>query len=304
MLYQNITETIGNTPLIRVNQKDQDSADLYVKVESFNPAGSIKDRPAYYMIKAAEEKGILKKGDTIIEATSGNTGIALSMIGAALGYQVVIVMPETMSVERQRLMKAYGAKLILTPGSIGMSGAVAEAEKLAQEQGYFMAKQFENPANVLSHEETTAKEILKDLNGKVDAFVAGVGTGGTITGISKVLKAQQPHVLTVALQPEKSPILTGGKPGPHGIQGIGANFVPDIYQAEFVDRVLSVTEKEAYEGARELGSEEGILAGISSGANYAMAKKIAKELGKGKVVVTVLPDTGERYLSTDLFAEI
>lgn len=302
MLYENITETIGNTPLIRVNQKEEDSAALYVKVESFNPAGSIKDRPAYYMIKAAEEKGVLKKGTTIIEATSGNTGIALAMIGAALGYPVIIVMPETMSVERQRLMQAYGATLILTPGKSGMSGAVEKAEKLAQEKGYFMTKQFENPANVSSHEETTAREILKDLNGKIDAFVAGVGTGGTITGVATVLKKKNPSVLTVALQPEKSPVLTGGEPGSHGIQGIGANFIPEIYNADVIDEVISVTEKEAYAGARQLG-KEGILAGISSGANYALAKKIAKKLGKGKVVVTVLPDTGERYLSTDLFAK-
>ncbi len=303
MLYHNITETIGKTPLIQIPLSGENAGELYVKVESFNPAGSIKDRAAFEMIHHAIEKGELKKGDTIIEATSGNTGIALSMIGAALNYPVIIVMPETMSVERQRLMLAYGAELILTPGSKGMAGAVSKAESLSKEHGYFMSKQFSNPANIEAHEKTTAKEILEDLNGKVDVFVAGVGTGGTISGIGRTLKANNEAIKVIALQPEKSPILTGGKPGGHGIQGIGANFIPENFDFNVVDEILNVTDEEAFKGARQLGSRYGILAGISSGANFYHAKKIAETIGKGKAVVTVLPDTGERYLSTSLFAK-
>lgn len=303
MLYQNIIETIGSTPLVKINHLDPESAEIYVKLESFNPGGSTKDRPALYMIQAAEKAGLIKKGDTLIEATSGNMGIALSMIGAALGYKIVIVMPDTMSEERRRIVKAYGAELILTEGKLGMAGAVAKSEELAKAHDYFLIRQFENAANLLSHEETTAVEILHDLSGEVDAFVAGVGTGGTISGVGKVLKAHHSNVLNVAVQPAKSPVLTGGTPAGHGIQGIGANFIPGIYDKDVVDEVLDMDEETAYAAARELGKKAGLLVGMSSGGNFAAAKVIAKKLGKGKKIVTVLPDTGERYLSTILFAE-
>lgn len=303
MLYQNIIETIGSTPLVKINHLDPESAEIYVKLESFNPGGSTKDRPALYMIQAAEKAGLIKKGDTLIEATSGNMGIALSMIGAALGYKIVIVMPDTMSEERRRIVKAYGAELILTEGKLGMAGAVAKSEELAKAHDYFLIRQFENTANLLSHEETTAVEILHDLSGEVDAFVAGVGTGGTISGVGKVLKAHHSNVLNVAVQPAKSPVLTGGTPAGHGIQGIGANFIPGIYDKDVVDEVLDMDEETAYAAARELGKKAGLLVGMSSGGNFAAAKVIAKKLGKGKKIVTVLPDTGERYLSTILFAE-
>ncbi len=303
MLYQNIIETIGSTPLVKINHLDPESAEIFVKLESFNPGGSTKDRPALYMIQAAEKAGFIKKGDTLIEATSGNMGIALSMIGAALGYKIVIVMPDTMSEERRRIVKAYGAELILTEGKLGMAGAVAKSEELAKAHDYFLIRQFENAANLLSHEETTAVEILHDLSGEVDAFVAGVGTGGTISGVGKVLKAHHSNVLNVAVQPAKSPVLTGGTPAGHGIQGIGANFIPGIYDKDVVDEVLDMDEETAYAAARELGKKAGLLVGMSSGGNFAAAKVIAKKLGKGKKVVTVLPDTGERYLSTVLFAE-
>ena len=303
MLYQNIIETIGSTPLVKINHLDPESAEIFVKLESFNPGGSTKDRPALYMIQAAEKAGFIKKGDTLIEATSGNMGIALSMIGAALGYKIVIVMPDTMSEERRRIVKAYGAELILTEGKLGMAGAVAKSEELAKAHDYFLIRQFENAANLLSHEETTAVEILHDLSGEVDAFVAGVGTGGTISGVGKVLKEHHSNVLNVAVQPAKSPVLTGGTPAGHGIQGIGANFIPGIYDKDIVDEVLDMDEETAYAAARELGKKAGLLVGMSSGGNFAAAKVIAKKLGKGKKVVTVLPDTGERYLSTILFAE-
>lgn len=303
MLYENITEVIGQTPLVKVNHKEVGSADIYVKLESFNPGGSVKDRPAYYMVKDAAKRGLLKQGDTIIEATSGNTGIALAMIGAALGYHVIIVMPDTMSIERRRIITAYGAELVLTEGKLGMAGAVSKAEALAKENGYFTVQQFENEANVKSHAETTAIEIINDLNGEIDAFVAGVGTGGTISGISKVLKEKNAEILTVAVQPAKSPVLTGGAPAGHGIQGIGANFIPAIYDKAVVDEIIDMDEETAYQAARDLGKNEGILVGMSSGGNFAAAKEIAKRLGEGKKVVVVLPDTGERYLSTVLFAQ-
>lgn len=303
MIYKNITETIGRTPLVKINHVDEDMAEILVKLESFNPGGSVKDRPALYMIMDAENKGFLKKGDTIIEATSGNMGIALSMIGAARGYKVKIVMPDTMSVERRRIMTAYGAELVLTEGKLGMKGSVEMAEKLAKENNYFLTRQFSNEANLQSHLETTAKEILEDTEGKLDAFVAGVGTGGTISGVGKVLKENNKDILTVAVQPVKSPVLTGGAPSSHGIQGLGANFIPDIYDKNVVDEIIDMDEETAYSAARDLGKYEGILAGMSSGANYAAAIQIAKRLGKGKRVVVVLPDTGERYLSTVLFAQ-
>lgn len=303
MIFNNITETIGRTPLVKINHIEKGMADIYVKLESFNPGGSVKDRPALYMIKDAEEKGLLKKGDTIIEATSGNMGIALSMIGAASGYKVKIVMPDTMSVERRRIMTAYGAELVLTEGKLGMKGSVEKAEELSKENGYFLTRQFSNEANLLSHIETTAKEVWEDTEGKIDAFIAGVGTGGTISGVGKILKEQNKDILVVAVQPAKSPVLTGGAPSGHGIQGIGANFIPDIYKGDVVDEIIDMTEETAYEAARALGKNEGILAGMSSGGNFAVAIEIAKRLGEGKRVVTILPDTGERYLSTILFAQ-
>ena len=303
MIYQSITETIGSTPLVKINHTEKGMAEILVKLESFNPGGSVKDRPALYMILDAEKKGLLKEGDTIIEATSGNMGIALSMIGAARGYKVIIVMPDTMSVERRRIMTAYGAELVLTEGKSGMKGSVDKAEELAKEHNYFLTRQFSNEANLLSHIETTAREILADTEGKIDAFVAGVGTGGTISGVGKILKEYNKDILTVAVQPVKSPVLTGGSPSSHGIQGIGANFIPDIYDKDAVDEIIDMTEEIAYEAARDLGKNEGILAGMSSGGNFAAAIEVAKRLGEGKRVVTVLPDTGERYLSTILFAQ-
>ncbi|QQY80345.1 cysteine synthase [Keratinibaculum paraultunense] len=302
MKFDSIYEIIGRTPLIKINNNDeQNIAQILVKVESFNPAGSIKDRAALYMIKNAEDEGILKKGGTIIEPTSGNTGIAIAMIGAVKGYKVIIVMPDTMSIERRKLMEGYGAKVILTEGKYGMAGSVEFAKKLADENGYFMPDQFDNINNVKAHYETTGLEILEDTKGNVDAFVAGVGTGGTITGVGKRLKEVNPNTLIVAVEPKKSPLLSEGKVGPHGIQGIGANFVPSILDKSIIDEIIQVDEKEAYIQVKKLGKSEGILCGISSGANMFAAIKVAKKLGKDKTVVTVLPDTGERYLSTDLF---
>lgn len=302
MIIKNIEEMIGNTPMFKLdNIKEDGEADIYVKIESFNPSGSIKDRPALYMIKDAEEKGLLKKDSTIIEATSGNMGIGLSMIGASRGYKVILIMPETMSEERRKLIRAYGAEIILTPGSEGMEGSVRLAEKMAKDKGYFLADQFNNPANRKSHYMTTAVEILKQMDGEIHGFVAGVGTGGTISGIGRRLKEENKDILILAGEPEDSRVLIGEKAGPHKIQGIGANFIPDIYDENVIDRVISINAEEAFKYARLLGEKEGILAGISSGGNIAAAKILAKELGEGKKVVTVLPDTGERYLSTDLF---
>ncbi len=302
MIYNNITETVGRTPLVRLNNMvDEDSAEILVKVEFFNPSSSVKDRASLYMIEGAEKEGLLKKGGTIIEPTSGNTGIGLAMIGAAKGYKVILVMPDTMSIERRKLMEAYGAQIILTDGAKGMAGSVELAKKLAKENNYFMPNQFGNEYNLLAHYETTAIEILEDTDGILDAFVAGVGTGGTISGTGKRLKEHNKDILLVAVQPSKSPVLTGGSPSGHKIQGIGANFIPEIYSKELVDEVLSIDEEAAYSYARRIAKEEGILCGISSGANVAAASIIAKRLGKGKRVVTVLPDTGERYLSTDLY---
>lgn len=303
MKYNSIHETIGKTPIVKLNSiVDENMADVYVKVEFFNPAGSVKDRPALYMIMDALERGQLNTGGTIIEPTSGNTGIALAMIGASMGIKVKIVMPETMSIERRKLMKAFGADLILTEGALGMKGAVDKAKKLAEEYGYFMPNQFENPANVKAHYETTAVEILNDM-GSVDAFVAGVGTGGTISGVGKRLKEVNENTLVVAVEPKKSPLLSEGKASSHGIQGIGANFIPGILNRDILDRIITVEDENAMETSRLLGAREGIFCGISSGANVYAALKIARELGPGKKVLTVLPDTGERYLSTALFRE-
>lgn len=304
MILNNIYETIGKTPMVRITKiVEPGMAEIVAKLEAFNPSGSVKDRASIYMIEQAERDGKLKAGDTMIEPTSGNTGIALSMIGAAKGYEVILVMPETMSMERRNLMKAYGAKLILTEGKLGMSGSVEEAKKLAKENGYFMPSQFTNISNVNAHYDNTGLEIIEATEGKIDAFVAGVGTGGTVSGAGKRLKEYNKNILVVAVQPAKSPVLTGGAPSGHKIQGLGANFVPEIYNKDEVDEIIDITEEESFEYARRLGKEEGILSGISAGGNLAAAIKIAKGLGEGKRVVVILPDTGERYLSTELFTE-
>jgi cysteine synthase A len=304
MIFNNIYETIGRTPMVKLNNLGlEDTADIFVKLESFNPSGSVKDRASLYMIENAEKEGLLTKGGTIIEPTSGNTGIGLSMIGAAKGYNVILVMPDTMSMERRKLMKAYGAEIILTEGKYGMSASVELAEKLAKENGYFMPNQFSNTNNRKAHYETTALEILEDTGGNIDAFVAGVGTGGSISGVGKRLKEYKEEILTAAVQPEKSQVLRGSAPSPHGIQGLGANFIPDIFDKDVVDEIIDITDEDAFKYSRILGKKEGILAGISSGANLAGAIIVAKRLGKGKKVVVILPDTGERYLSTSLFTE-
>src|SRR5690554_1153119 len=304
MMYNSVLELIGNTPMVKFQGGEKGTADIYLKIERSNPGGSIKDRAALFMIENAEKNGKLKAGDTIIEATSGNTGVALAMIGAIKGYRVIIVMPDTMSVERQRLMSAYGADLILTPGKQGMSGSVEKAKALTIDNGYYMPGQFINKANVEAHYRTTAEEIWRDMEGRVDVFVAGVGTGGTISGVGKRLKELNPEISIVAVQPEKSPVLTGGEPSSHGIQGIGANFIPQIYDHEVVDQVISMREEDAREKTLQLARQSGILAGISSGSNLAAAIKVAESLRPGKRVVTVLPDTGERYLSTDIFKKV
>ncbi|CAH0121544.1 MULTISPECIES: cysteine synthase A [unclassified Paenibacillus] len=305
-IVQSITDLIGDTPLVRLNRiVPEDSAEIYVKLEYQNPGSSVKDRIAISMVEVAESEGKLKPGDTIVEPTSGNTGIGLAMVAAAKGYKAILVMPETMSIERRNLLRAYGAELVLTPGSEGMNGAVRKAEELvAENPGYFMPQQFKNQANVKIHRETTGPEIVEaihSLDGKLDAFVAGIGTGGTISGAGEVLKESFPNIKIVAVEPAASPILSGGKPGPHKIQGIGANFIPDILNREIYDVVQTVDNDEAFETARRVAKEEGILCGISSGAAIFAALKVAKELGKGKRVVAVVPSNGERYLSTPLF---
>lgn len=304
MILNNIYESIGNTPTVKLNNLQEDHmAEILVKIESFNPSGSVKDRAALYMVEAAEKDGTLKKGKAIIEPTSGNTGIGLAMIGASKGYRVILVMPDTMSVERRKILKAYGAEIILTDGKLGMSGSVEKAKQLAEENGYFMPGQFSNINNTRAHYETTAREIIRDTDKKLDAFIAGVGTGGTVSGVGKKLKEEIEGIKIVAVEPLESHVLTGGTPGPHKIQGMGANFVPDIFDRNVVDEILQIDAKEAYKYTRLLGEQEGILAGISCGANLAAAIVMAKRLGKGKRVLTILPDTGERYLSTDLFLE-
>ncbi|MCU9615267.1 cysteine synthase A [Caldibacillus lycopersici] len=297
-----VTELIGQTPIVKLNHMvDENSADVYVKLEYFNPGSSVKDRIALSMIEAAEKAGKLKKGDTIIEPTSGNTGIGLAMVAAAKGYKAILVMPETMSVERRNLLRAYGADLVLTPGPAGMKGAVDKAEELAKENGYFMPQQFDNPANPEVHRLTTGPEIIEQMGDQLDAFIAGIGTGGTITGAGSVLKEKYPNIKIVAVEPKDSPILAGGNPGPHKIQGIGANFVPTVLDTELYEEIIHISTEEAFEGARRAASEEGILGGISSGAAISAALKVAKELGKGKKVLAIIPDTGERYFSTPLY---
>lgn len=302
-IYNSILDTIGETPIVKLRHMTTDEmAQIYVKVESFNPGGSVKDRIALRMIEDAEKSGKLKAGMTIIEPTSGNTGIGLAMVGAAKGYPVTLVMPETMSVERRKLMQAYGANLVLTPGSEGMKGAIAKAKELADENGWFVPAQFDNPANPKVHEETTAKEIVNAFEkNELDAFVAGVGTGGTITGVGNELKRMYSNIKIYAVEPEESPVLEGGQSGPHKIQGIGAGFVPSILNTEIYDEVLPVNSSDAMETAREIAKKEGILVGVSSGAALFAALKVAKEMSPDQKVLVLLPDNGERYLSTELF---
>lgn len=300
-IYTAVSQLVGKTPLLKLSYVEE--ANLLAKLELFNPAGSAKDRVALAMIRDAEEKGILKEGSVIIEPTSGNTGIGLAAMAAARGYRTVIVMPDSMSIERQKLMTAYGAELVLTPGALGMQGAIEKAEEMAKEiPGSFIPDQFNNPANAKAHFETTGPEIWEDTDGTVDIFVAGVGTGGTITGTGRYLKEKNPKVQVVAVEPAGSPLLSGGKAGPHGLQGIGANFIPGVLDQKIYDRVIPVTEEQAYAAARELGKKEGVLVGISSGAALHGAKLLAKE-NPGKNIVVLLPDTGDRYLSTAMFDE-
>ncbi|MGG0644382.1 cysteine synthase A [Sporosarcina gallistercoris] len=296
-----VADLVGQTPLVKLNRLvGPNDADVYLKLEYFNPGSSVKDRIALAMIEAAEKSGELLEGGTLIEPTSGNTGIGLAMIAAAKGYKAVLVMPDTMSLERRNLLRAYGADLILTPGSEGMKGAIAKAEQMAKENGWFLPQQFNNEANPEVHRLTTGPEIADALD-RVDAFVSAVGTGGTITGVGSVLKERFPDVKIIAVEPTDSPVLSGGKPGPHKIQGIGAGFIPGVLNTDIYDEITQVTNDESYEYARKLAKEEGILGGVSSGAAVFAALKAAKELGKGKTVVAILASNGERYLSTPLY---
>ncbi len=307
-IYSSVLDLVGKTPLVEVKniEKKHDlQGRIAVKVEGFNPAGSVKDRVAANMIKTAEEDSRLKPGTTIIEATSGNTGIGLAALGAQKGYPVIIVMPDTMSVERRNLLKAYGAKLVLTPGAEGMKGAMAKAEEIAKDLGdAFIAGQFVNQANPAAHKATTGPEIWEDTDGKVDIFVAGVGTGGTVSGVGEYLKSKNPNIKVVAVEPETSAVLSGEKPGKHAIQGIGAGFIPDTLDTEVYDEIIRISDQQAFDAGRELARSEGILAGISSGAALAAAEQLAaRPENKGKLIVALLPDTGDRYLSTPMFNE-
>lgn len=307
-IYTSAEQLIGRTPLLELKNTERElnlQAKLFAKLEYFNPAGSTKDRAALSMVDEAEKCGKLKKGSVIIEPTSGNTGIGLALVAAARGYRLIIVMPDSMSVERRKLIAAYGAELVLTDGALGMSGAIAKAEDLAREiPDSFIPDQFANPANALAHKLTTGPEIYDDLDGKVDIFVAGVGTGGTITGVGEFLKSKNPDIKVVAVEPKDSPVLSGGKAGTHGLQGIGANFVPSLLNTEIYDEIITVSTDEAYEMSRLIGKKEGVLVGISSGAAaYAAVSLARRPENIGKNIVVLLPDTGDRYLSTDLFAE-
>jgi cysteine synthase A len=296
-----VADLVGQTPVVRLNNVvDENSAEVYVKLEYMNPGSSVKDRIALAMIEAAEKKGNLQPGGTLIEPTSGNTGIGLAMIAAAKGYKAILVMPETMSMERRNLLRAYGAELVLTPGSEGMGGAIRKAKEIADANGYFLPQQFENEANPEIHRLTTGKEIAEQFD-QLDGFVSGIGTGGTITGAGQVIKEKWPNAKIYAVEPTDSPVLSGGKPGPHKIQGIGAGFIPAILDTEIYDEVIQIDNDTAFETARRVAREEGILGGISSGAAIAAAVQVAKELGKGKKVLAILPSNGERYLSTPLY---
>jgi cysteine synthase A len=305
-IYRDITKTVGNTPLVRLNRVGKETgAEIVLKLEFFNPLSSVKDRIGAAMIDAAEKDGKIKPGGTIIEPTSGNTGIALAFVAAARGYRLILTMPETMSLERRGLLKVLGAEVVLTPGPEGMPGAIRKAEELlTATPGAFMPQQFNNPVNPEIHRRTTAEEIWKDTDGKVDILISGVGTGGTISGIAEVIKKRKPSFKAIAVEPAGSPVLSGGKPGPHKLQGIGAGFVPKVYRPDLIDEAVTVTEEEAGTYAKRLAREEGILVGISSGAATAVAVKVAKRPeNKGKLIVVIIPDCGERYLSTWLFAE-
>ncbi len=302
-IYDDITKTIGNTPLVRINRMVRDhGAEILVKLESFNPLSSVKDRIGVAMIESAEESGILKKDTVVIEPTSGNTGIALAFVCAAKRYRLILTMPETMSVERRTLLKMLGAELVLTPGSEGMPGAIRKAEEMVkQTPNAWMPQQFKNPANPEIHRKTTAEEIWNDTDGKVDIFIGGVGTGGTITGVAEVIKPRKPRFKAIAVEPKASPVLSGGNPGPHKIQGIGAGFVPEVLNTNMIDEIIQVTNEDAFTTSQRLAREEGILCGISSGAALWAASEVSKRSeNKGKLIVVMLPDTGERYLSTPL----
>ena len=305
---QKLTDLIGNTPLLALNRFSQEAglpASIVAKLEYFNPMGSVKDRIAFAMITAGEAAGKINKDTLIIEPTSGNTGVGLAFVAASKGYKLILTMPETMSIERRNLLKALGAKLVLTPGADGMKGAIKKAEELAQEnENSFIPQQFQNPANPEVHRQTTAEEIWRDTDGKVDIFIAGVGTGGTITGVGETLKKHKPSVQIIAVEPAASPVLSGGAPGPHKLQGIGAGFVPDVFNRGVVDEIITVGNEEAFATSRQLSKTEGLLVGISSGAAAWAAAEVAKRPeNKGKIIVVLLPDTGERYLSTPLFTE-
>jgi len=298
-----VIDLIGQTPIVKLNKlQNENSADIYLKLEYFNPGSSVKDRIALAMIEAAEKNGTLKPGDTIIEPTSGNTGIGLAMVAAAKGYKSILVMPETMSLERRNLLRAYGAELVLTPGPEGMKGAIAKATELSKEKGYFIPQQFENEANPEVHRNTTGPEIVEAFGDEgLDAFVAGIGTGGTITGAGEVLREKFPDIKIYAVEPADSPVLSGGIPGPHKIQGIGAGFIPSILNTDLYDEIIQVNTEESFDYARRAAKEEGILGGISSGGAIAAAIKVADKLGKGKKVLAIIPSNGERYLSTPLY---